>query len=77
MGRSDGELSRAKFTFGRISEEVWNRKDVVPSVVFYAGMGGLSKGAIVKKGELWVICAGVALSRWPLSDARGYALRAC
>ena len=60
-----------KFTFGRIGEEIWNRKDVVPSVVFCAGMGGLSKGAIVKKGELWVICAGVALSRWPLSNARG------
>ena len=32
-----------RFTFGRISEEGWNRKDVVPSVVFYAGIGGLSK----------------------------------
>ena len=46
-----------RFTFGRISEEVWNRKDVVPSVVFYAGIGGLSKGAIVKKEGLSVICA--------------------
>ena len=41
------------FTFGRIGEEVWNMKDVVPSVVFYAGMGGVSKGAIAKKGDLW------------------------
>ena len=29
----------------------------MPLVVFYAGIGGLSKGAIAKKGDLWGICA--------------------
>ena len=42
-----------RFTFGRIREEVWNRKDVVPSVVFYAGIGGLSKGAILPRKEIF------------------------
>ena len=32
-----------RFTFGRISEEVWNRKDVVPSVVFYHSEPKLKK----------------------------------
>ena len=42
-----------RFTFGRISEEVWNKKGVVPSVVFYAGISGLSKGALSRKATAY------------------------
>ena len=30
---------------------------MVPSVVMYAGIGGLSEGSIVRKGNPWVVCA--------------------
>ena len=46
-----------KFIFGKIDPSVWARPDVMPSVVMYAGIGGLSKGSIVRKGNKWVVCA--------------------
>ena len=45
------------YIFGKIYPSVWARPDVVPSVVMYAGIGGLSKGPIVRKGNKWVLCA--------------------
>ena len=36
---------------------MWARPDVMPSVVMYAGIDGLSKGSIVRKGNKWVVCA--------------------
>ena len=46
-----------KFIFGKIDPGVWARSDVMPSVVLYAGIGGLCKGPIVRKGNKWVVCA--------------------
>ena len=58
----DGLMSNyksPKFIFGKIdpSASVWARPDVMPSMVMYAGIGGLSKGPIVRKGNKWVVCA--------------------
>ena len=36
---------------------MWARPDAMPSVVMYAGIGGLSEGSIVRKGNTWVVCA--------------------
>ena len=46
-----------KFILGKIDPSVWARPGVMPSVVMYAGIGGLSKGSIVRKGNKWVVCA--------------------
>jgi len=46
-----------KFIFGKIDPSVRARPDVMLSVVMYAGIGGLSKGSIVRKGNKWVVCA--------------------
>ena len=46
-----------KFIFGKIDPSAWARPDVMPSVVMYTGIGGLSKGSIVRKGNKWVVCA--------------------
>ena len=46
-----------RFIFGKIELSVRARPDVMPSVVMYAGIGGLSTGCIVRKGNNWVVCA--------------------
>ena len=46
-----------KLMFGKIDPSVWARPGVMPSVVMYAGICGLSKGPIVRKGNTWVVCA--------------------
>ena len=40
-----------------LHESVWDRDDVLPSVVFYSGMGGLGKGSVVRRNGKYVICA--------------------
>ena len=48
---------KPKYIFGMISPEVFARDDVVPSGVFYSGIGGVSKGAVTKVGDKWVVAA--------------------
>ena len=50
-------LVKPKFIFGKIDASVFERPDVVPSGVFYSGIGGVSRGSIVKRGDMWIIAA--------------------
>ena len=46
-----------KYTITRLDDSVWARDDVLPSVVFCGGMGGVSTGSIVRRDGKYVITA--------------------
>ena len=50
-------INKPTHTIMSFHESVWDRDDVLPSVVFYSGMGGLSKGSVVRRHGKYVICA--------------------
>lgn len=54
-----------KFTIMSLHASVWDRDDVLPSVIFYSGMGGMSAGNLVKREGKYVITASPACCSLP------------
>ena len=46
-----------KYTIVSIHPDVWDREDVLPSIVLYSGMGGISTGSIAFKDGMHIITA--------------------
>ena len=50
-------VNRPTHTIMNLHPSVWDRDDVLPSLVFYAGPGGVSKGSVTIRDGKYVITA--------------------
>jgi hypothetical protein len=51
------DVLSGKYVIESISPDVWHRPDVVPSVVLYAGIGGVTEGSITRRNGKYIVTA--------------------
>ena len=50
-------MTKPKYIFGKLDPAIFDRPDVIPSGVLYAGIGGVSHGSVARVGKTWVVPA--------------------